>query len=346
MSDFSSLGVQKIDHVEFAVAELQPALDLFYRLGFEQVQSREIRERQAQSHLLILGNARVLLTRSTLPSDPVAAFVSNHGDGLFNIGLLCGDAVSALELATKRGAEALDPPKAYKKDFGEAQRASIRAFGSVRFTFISRQGTLFGEGFEAPMRADPSEGISEIDHFVPTVSADEQPGLAKCLEQVLGLGKLSQSNSPRYFSEVYVGGDPGLRVPVLTPSALNPAREFLERNLGSGIQSLGLRTQNLEATLAQLKPRGISFVPVPAAYYEALPARGLGSEKRYTACLDAGAMIDTEADGAYLHAVTQPMVGPFRFQLLERQNAHGVGENSFLALARAVERERSASRIP
>ena len=95
MSGFESLKITGFDHLEFAVSDLERAAEPYLRLGFEKTGSREILERKLRSYLMVQNNISILLSQSTLATDPVARFVATHGDGVISVAFHCEDAVSA-----------------------------------------------------------------------------------------------------------------------------------------------------------------------------------------------------------------------------------------------------------
>src|SRR3989338_5789659 len=142
-NSYSQLGIEGVDHLEFAVADLESVSQLYSRLGFEKMAVREIGQRQLRSILIGQGEVRIVLSRSQLTTDPVSQFVSTHGDGIMAIAFRCDNTVTALETTVSRGATLLSAPMKVARDFGQIEKASIRTVGDVQHTFIQRCGSLF-----------------------------------------------------------------------------------------------------------------------------------------------------------------------------------------------------------
>lgn len=248
MTDFNTLKILDYDHLEVAVADLERAAELYLRMGFERVGTREIRERKLHSLLMVQNGVSILLSHSALSTDPVAAFVAAHGDGVFNIAFRCEDAVSALEIASNRGAEVADPPRLYKRDFGIVTQASIKAFGDVRHTFISREGSLFAEGFEVAAKSNNrGTGLQRVDHITCYVERGQLRSWCEYYERVFGLRSTShfdlRTTPTAPLAKVMQSPTGNIRLPVNEPpEGASNVQEFIDINHGPGVQHVAFAT--------------------------------------------------------------------------------------------------------
>lgn len=347
-SDFDALKILDFDHIEFAVADLEKAAELYLRLGFEKTDSREILERKLRSDLYVQNNIRVVLSKSTEPNDSVAQFVSRHGDGVHTVALRCEDALAAFDLAVRRGAQVTTSPRSFKKDFGEVQQASIRTFGDVQHTFISRKGSLFAEGFENPLKGQIRGcGLERIDHITTNVDEGKLDEWAGYYEKVFGLKNTRffdiHTERTGLYSKVMQSPNGVIKMPFNEPT--DPAsqiQEFINVNHGPGIQHIAFLTTGIMESLRPLRKRGLKFLETPHSYYEGIPARVPNVSENLGELEELGILVDGDEKGYLLQIFTQNVVGPFFYEVIERKGNDGFGEGNFRALFEAIERDQLA----
>jgi len=348
MNEFDALKIIGFDFVEFSVADLDKALSLYLHMGFEKAGTREILERKLKSYRVVQNDINIILSHSEDPKDPVAKFQKAHGDGIMSVAFLCEDAVSALEIAVSRGAEVVESPRSYQKDFGSITQASIKAFGDVRHTFISRKGGLFAEGFDVPYKVTRRGfGLMGIDHITNNVSKGEMDAWANYYEKIFGL------KNTRYFdihtqrtglySKVMESPNGVIKMPVNEPSEeASQIQEFLDMNHGPGVQHLALTTNNIAETLVQLKKEGLEFLSVPRTYYEEVPKRVPNLKENLSELANLDILVDGSSQGYLLQIFTKNVVGPFFYEVIQRRGDNGFGEGNFTALFEAIERDQIA----
>jgi len=333
MPAFEDLKIKGIDFVELAVADLERSTDPFLKLGFEKAGSRELRERELRSYLLVQNDIQIVLSQSTKRTDPLAQFVTAHGDGVFDIAFLCEDAVSALEVAGQRGAVVLESPRSYQREEGTVHQAAIAAFGDVRHTLISRKGTLFAEGFDfIPRQSNKGSGLQKFDHVTAYVAEKD---LAKSLafyENVFGL-RPSGANALQ-------SSDGQIRLLFHIPEPNSPTiQEYLDINHGPGVQHLALSTPHLLDVVRVLR-KGVRFLNVPPSYYEAVAGRIPGITESAHDLAALGVLVDGDSQGYLLQCFTEALIGPFSLEIVQRKGHEGFGEGNTAALNEAIERER------
>lgn len=338
MPTFAELKISGIDHLELAVADLDRATGPFLKLGFEKAGSRELRERELRSFLLVQNEIQIVLSQSTKSSDPIAKFVTAHGDGVFDVAFLCEDAVSALEITAQRGATVLESPRSSQREEGTVHQAAIGAFGDVRHTLISRKGTLFAEGFDfIPRQSTKGVGLQKIDHVTAYVGTNDFAHCKSFYENVLGL---TPSRATAFQS-----ADGKVRLLFHEPSASTPTiQEYLDVNHGPGIQHFAFSTSHLVETITALQ-KSVGFLKVPPAYYESLAGRIPGISESPHALAELGVLVDGDASGYLLQSFTESLLGPLNIEILQRKGHQGFGEGNTVALNEAVERDRARQGI-
>jgi methylmalonyl-CoA/ethylmalonyl-CoA epimerase len=101
--------LDRIDHVGIAVAEIEPALEL-WRGGFQlEVSHREVVEEQGvEAVLLDVGENHVELLAPLGPDTPVGKFLAKRGPGLHHVAYQVSDIESALAELREAGLELID----------------------------------------------------------------------------------------------------------------------------------------------------------------------------------------------------------------------------------------------
>jgi methylmalonyl-CoA/ethylmalonyl-CoA epimerase len=121
--------LDRIDHVGIAVAEIEPALEL-WRSGFQlDVAHREIvQEQGVEAVLLDVGENHIELLAPLGPDTPVGKFLAKRGPGLHHLAYQVADIESALAELKDAGLELID----------KAPRVGI---GGARVAFLEPKAT-------------------------------------------------------------------------------------------------------------------------------------------------------------------------------------------------------------
>jgi 4-hydroxyphenylpyruvate dioxygenase len=118
--------------------------------------------------------------------------------------------------------------------------------------------------------------------------------------------------------------------------------EYLAFYEGPGAQHIAIETGDIVATVAELRRRGVEFLPVPGSYYDDLPTRVPAVAGRVAGLRGQGILVDRDDEGHLLQVFTRPLGDrpTIFFELIERHGARGFGEGNFRALFEALEREQ------
>lgn len=250
MNSFEALGILGFDFIEFAVQDIDKAAEPFLKLGFEKSASRDIPRRKLKSHLLTQNGIAFIVSESVATDDPIYRFIADHGEGISNIAFLVKDAISALEVASDRGAYVLKTPRKYTKDYGAIEVGTIRAFGDVRHTFISRSGTLFHEGFELAFRPlNRGYGLEQVNHFNTALSKGTAASWVAFYEKILGL-----VSKPAPEGVFHIESPDQL---IKMTASENPS--YVDSQHGEGVDSIVLESRELRSTLALLNQEKIEM---------------------------------------------------------------------------------------
>ena len=101
--------LQRIDHVGYAVADLEEAVRYHQRLYGAQVAHRETIERDGvREALLAVGGGFIQLLEPTRPDSPVARFLERHGPGVHHVGYGVADVAATLVDLKELGVRVVD----------------------------------------------------------------------------------------------------------------------------------------------------------------------------------------------------------------------------------------------
>ena len=123
--------------------------------------------------------------------------------------------------------------------------------------------------------------------------------------------------------------------------------EYLDFYEDSGVQHIAVATDDIIKTVAQLKARGVEFLPPPPqAYYDGIPER-LGEHREMMKedikeLQKLSILVDADEEGYLLQIFTKPVEDrpTLFFEVIQRMGARGFGAGNFKALFESIEREQ------
>lgn len=359
-STSDALDLEGVDAVEFWVGNARQAAH-FYSTGWgfsvEAYSGPETGVRDRCSYALRQGQLRFVLTSSLREGSEISRHVARHGDGVRDISLRVADAGAAYALAIQRGAVPVREPWDEKDDNGIVRKATIAAFGETTHTFVERSGYAgcFAPGYEAiEARTDalPPVGLLDFDHSVANVELNRMNLWVDFYERVLGFsliqGFTDEDISTEYsalMSKVVSDGTGRVKFPINEPAPgkrRSQVEEYLDFFNGPGVQHIAIATDDVVASVAALRARGIEFMRVPDTYYAELRERFADLDLDIDALQEAGILADRDDEGYLLQIfsrMNQDRPTVF-FELIERHGATGFGNGNFKALFVALEREQ------
>src|SRR5688572_6414652 len=311
MADFCP--IRKVDHLELYVGNAKQAA-AFYgaAFGFATTAYRglETKYREAASYVLEQGDIRLVLTTAFNPSHPIAKHVCEHADG---------DTL-------------------------------------IKFDERDDYAGVFGPGFQARTgRTKPGTpvGLTSIDHIVGNVELGGMDRWVHFFAETMGFTQLvhfdDEAISTEYsalMSKVMQDGTGRVKFPINEPATgkrKSQIQEYLEYYRGPGVQHIALTTEDIVATVSELRARGVGFLRVPRTYYEDLESRIGPIEESVDQLADLGIMADRDDEGYLLQIFSDTVEDrpTLFFEIIERHGAKGFGEGNFKSLFEAIEREQA-----
>jgi len=358
------LPLMGTDYVEFYVGNAKQAAH-FYKtaFGFQSLAyaGLETGVRDRASYVLKQDKIRLVLTTALISDSPIGEHVKKHGDGVKVIALWVEDARKSFEETTKRGAKVYMEPVVEKDEYGEVVRAGIYTYGETVHMFVERKnykGTFLPGYVEWKSDYNPTAvGLKYVDHMVGNVGWNQMNIWVKWYEEVMGFvnflsfdDKQIHTEYSALMSKVMSNGNGRIKFPINEPAKGNKRsqiEEYLDFYEGSGVQHIAIATDDIIATVTELRARGIEFLSAPPrAYYEDIPNR-LGEHMKMmhedlNMIEKLAIMVDADEDGYLLQIFTKPVEDrpTLFFEIIQRMGAKGFGAGNFKALFESIEREQ------
>jgi 4-hydroxyphenylpyruvate dioxygenase len=347
------------DHIEFYVGNAKQSAFFYEKtFGFEIVAYKgpETGNRESVSYMLQQGKIRLVLTASLNPNSEIAKHVYKHGDGVKVLALWVDDAADAYKQTTSRGAVGIMEPQIFTDESGEVKMAAIKTYGETIHTFVERKNYsgVFLPGFipRSSGAFKKSVGLKYIDHCVGNVGLGEMDNWVKFYEDVMGFKLLltfdDHDISTEYtalMSKVVSNGNGYIKFPINEPAdglKKSQIEEYLDFYQGAGVQHIAVATDDIIATVADLRSRGVEFLYVPEVYYDDLLDR-VGDIKEDIEEIKAmNILVDRDEEGYLLQIFTKPVEDrpTLFFEIIQRRGAQSFGKGNFKALFEALEREQ------
>jgi 4-hydroxyphenylpyruvate dioxygenase len=358
MSPATPLPIREIDHVEFWVGNARQAAAYYRNLfGFDQVGYRgpETGTRDRASYLLTQGAIRLVLTTPLQPEGPIARHIQLHGDGVRDIALRVDDARTVFEEAVRRGARPVSEPMEEPGPGGRILRATVGAYGDIVHSFVERRGIEPDRlpGFQETDLRGGGAGLVAIDHIVGNVEDRKMDPWVGYYETVFGFrhfltfdDKDISTEHSALRSKVVASENGKVKFPINEPAPglrRSQIQEYLDFHHGPGVQHLALLTGDILSTITELRRRGVEFLEVPGAYYEALIERVGSIEEDLTRIRELGILVDRDDRGYLLQLFTRPVEDrpTLFFEIIQRRGSQGFGKGNFKALFESIEREQA-----
>ncbi len=350
--------IDGFSHIEFWTDNAYQSAQFFRALmGFELVGYRgpETGAREKASWALEQGDVRLIVSGAMAPDHPISRHVLEHGPGVHDVALEVPDAAEAFDLALANGAEAAAKPETVDGEQGSWVVAGIHTYGETIHSLVERNGVWPPPDFQPREdRVAQPVGFRSIDHVVGNVELGQMDRWVSFYEDVFGFVLLrhfdDKAISTEYsalMSKVVWDGSGLIKLPINEPATgkrKSQIEEYLQFYRSPGVQHIALATDDLVATVADVRRRGLMMMNVPDTYYTDLVERipDLDADPEQLRALDS--LADEDEGGHLLQIFTRMLQDrPTVFlEFIERRGATGFGEGNFKALFEAIERDQAA----
>jgi 4-hydroxyphenylpyruvate dioxygenase len=318
-------ATQGFGFIEFAVDEgaARELGALFHTLGFRKSgrhRSKAV-ERWSQGDINLVINAEV---------DGFAhSHYITHGPGVCAVGIDTADVGRTMARAEALRADSFRQ----KVGHGELEIPAIRGVGGSLLYFLEREGPL-GEVWErefTPTVDSAHAGrLTRVDHIAQSMPYDEMLSWLLFYEAIFDLKRLPQQDiadpAGLVQSQALANSADAVRI-VLNGSAAarTLSARFLSEFFGSGVQHIAFSTEDIFAAVAEMRARGLTFLDIPANYYDDLEAKYSFDPATIAAMRAQHILYDRDENGEFFQIYTHMFADRFFFEIVERRNYRGFG---------------------
>ena len=353
------------DYVEFYVGNAKQTAH-YYKTAFgyqsHAYAGLETGLKDRASYVLKQDKIRLVFTTALNSNSAIGEHVKKHGDGVKVIALWVEDSRKSYEETIKRGARSFLEPVVEKDEHGEVVRSGIYTYGETVHMFVERKNYTgaFLPGFrEWKSDYNPTPvGLKFIDHMVGNVGWNQMNATVEWYEKVMGFvnflsfdDKQITTEYSALMSKVMSNGNGRIKFPINEPAKgkkKSQIEEYIDFYEDAGVQHLALATDDIIQTVAQLKMRGVEFLPPPPqAYYDDIPRR-LGvhmdiMKEDICELQRLSILVDADEEGYLLQIFTKPVEDrpTLFYEIIQRMGAKGFGAGNFKALFESIEREQA-----
>ena len=343
---FNPMGLMGFEFVEFASPTRGALEPVFKALGFTKV----AKHRSKDVELYRQGDINFIINNE--PNSIASYFAAEHGMSACGMAFRVKDSHKAYARALELGAQPIEIPTGPM----ELRLPAIKGIGGAPLYLIDRfedGKSIYDIDFEFIEGVDrhpKGHGLKVIDHLTHNVYRGRMTHWAGFYEKLFDFREI------RYFdisgeytgltSKAMTAPDGMIRIPLNEESGKGGGQieEFLMQFNGEGIQHIAMLSDDLMATLDELKLAGVPFPPAPpATYYEMLEERLNGHGEQVSELQSRGILLDGTTKGEkrlLLQIFSTPLLGPVFFEFIQRKGDEGFGEGNFKALFESMERDQ------
>ncbi len=347
------MGTDGFEFIEYAAPDPKALGALFEQMGFTAI----ARHRHKDVTLYRQGEINFIINAE---SDSFAQrFARLHGPSICAIAFRVNDAAAAYKRALELGAWGFDN----RTGPMELNIPAIKGIGDSLIYFVDRwRGkngasaaggigdiSIYDVDFVAIPGAEANPkgcGLTYIDHLTHNVHRGRMKEWADFYENLFNFREV------RYFdiegkltglkSKAMTSPCGKIRIPINESSDdKSQIAEYLDLYKGEGIQHIALGTDDVYATVSQMKAREVAFQDTIDTYYDLVDKRLPGHGERLDELRRLRILIDgnsnSEKRELLLQIFTQNVIGPIFFEIIQRKGDQGFGEGNFRALFESIE---------
>jgi 4-hydroxyphenylpyruvate dioxygenase len=344
------MGTDGFEFVEFASANPDQLSALFKLMGFSLI----AHHRSKRVYLYRQGDVNFILNCE--PSSHADTFFQAHGPSANAMAFRVKNVAKALEHARAQGAKIHESGKVGPM---ELNIPAIEGIGGSLLYLVDRYGpagSIYDVDFDylpGTERHPHGAGLTYIDHLTHNVFQGQMDTWANFYTRLFNFREV------RYFdiegkltglkSRAMTSPCGKIRIPINESSDdKSQIHEYLEQYNGEGIQHIALASDDIYATVENLRARGVEFMPTPDAYYKRVDTRLPGHGEPVERMKQLRILIDGAPDsepgkgdgGLLLQIFTKTVIGPIFFEIIQRKGDEGFGEGNFKALFESIEQDQ------
>jgi 4-hydroxyphenylpyruvate dioxygenase len=338
------LGTDGFEFVEYAAPDPAALGRLFEQMGFIAV------AKHRSKNVLLYRQGGVNFIVNAEPDSFAQGFARVHGPSICAMAFRVKDAALAYRMTVAQGAwgvEARPGPM-------ELSIPAIKGIGDSLIYLVDRYPGIDGSGvsiydidfvpFAGVDQHPRGAGLIAIDHLTHNVHRGRMDEWAGFYERLFNFREV------RYFdiegqltglkSKAMTSPCGKIRIPINESSDdKSQIQEYLVAYHGEGIQHVALGTQDIYATVENLRATQVAFQNTPETYYDLLSTRLPGHKEDIVRLRSNNILLDgaPAKDEMLLQIFTTTVIGPIFFEIIQRKGNEGFGEGNFRALFESIE---------
>jgi len=337
------IGTDGFEFVEFTAPNPEEIKRQFEAMGFTAVS----RHRSKNVQRFKQGDINFLLNME--PVGQPADFRHAHGPSANGLAFRVKDARLAIEEAVRRGAKRVDMPIGPM----ELDIPCIEGIGGVYVYLVDRYGvqSIYDVDFRPIEGADERAngvGLTYLDHLTNNVRCGNMARWADYYERIFNFREIQyfdiEGKVTGLLSKAMTSPCGKIRIPLNESKGkdgkIDQIEEFLQRYHGEGIQHIALGSDDLYASVDQLRARGVELQDTPYRYYEGVDKRVPGHGESIEGLRKRRMLLDGSpgtGQGLLLQIFSKEAVGPIFFEFIQRKGNEGFGHGNFKALFESIE---------
>jgi 4-hydroxyphenylpyruvate dioxygenase len=331
------MGTDGFEFVEYTAPNPEQLRTLFGRMGFP------VTARHRSKNVTLHRQGDVNFVINAEPGGFGQRFAHAHGPSACAMAFRVRDAAQAFRRAVELGAQPVATPVGPM----ELSIPAIEGIGGSLIYLVDRYGerTIYDVDFVPVPQPEPnrSAGLTVIDHLTHNVQRGRMDHWAGFYERLFNFREIRyfdiEGRKTGLLSRAMTSPCGRIRIPINeSQDDKSQIEEYLREYRGEGIQHIALATEDIYATVDQLRQNGIEFQDTPDTYYEGVEARVEGHGETLEELASRRILIDGNArDGILLQIFTRNVIGPIFFEIIQRKGNEGFGEGNFRALFESIE---------
>ena len=331
------MGTDGFEFVEYTAPDPELLRSLFEHMGFP------VSGRHRSKNVTLHRQGDINFIINAEPGGFGQRFAQQHGPSACAMAFRVKDAAVAFKRAVALGATPVRTPVGPM----ELNIPAIEGIGGSLIYLVDRYGdhTIYDVDFVPVAAPEPSRsaGLSVIDHLTHNVRRGNMDRWAGFYERLFNFREIRyfdiEGKKTGLFSRAMTSPCGKIRIPINeSQDDKSQIEEYLREYHGEGIQHIALATDDIYATVDQLRRNGIEFQDTPDTYYEGVDARVRGHREPLDELARRRILIDGgDKDGILLQIFTRNVIGPIFFEIIQRKGNEGFGEGNFRALFESIE---------
>ncbi|XP_073956242.1 4-hydroxyphenylpyruvate dioxygenase-like isoform X2 [Choristoneura fumiferana] len=363
-NDSTEGKVLNFHHLVFRVANAKTASSYFItRLGFKPFAIKEASDNVPVLSIAVrLNKITIVFESPTTSNSDITSDLTAHGDFVKDVAFAVEDLDALVKRASEGGAEVVRGVTEERDEGGVVRYAVLRTYGDNTHTLIdsSQFSGVWLPGYK-PLEGDPVEKILPntklefIDHVEGNVADGTLEDSVSWYEKNLNMHRfwcVDYTHDLTPYSCIKSASVINKHDNVLlsmneAAKGLRPtskASEFVKAHGTSGVEHVAFYTDDIVATMRNLKARGADILAFPPTYYDLIREKLADSSLKVSETIDQlqenHILIDFDEKGYMLQAFTKHVQArPTLFiEILQRRNHRGFGAMNYKWVFEAIER--------